>query len=167
MANVKEAQRILATMGLPKAQQGDVAAYTLLALADLGKTTPWNQAKRRSLKIHDILIFIKEKQGKTYAENSRETVRRQVLHQLEQARVVDRNPDEPGLSTNSPRTHYAMRPAAHQAFVAGIARSCAQLLMALICSSIVCESGTVAVSIFAMSSSLTLRPRLKASTAAA
>jgi hypothetical protein len=31
-----------------------------------------------------------------------------VLHQLEQARVVDRNPDEPGLATNSPRTHYAL-----------------------------------------------------------
>ena len=108
MPKVKEAQRILAAMGLPKAQQGDVAAYTLLALADIGKTTPWNQAKRRSLKIHDILVFIKEKHGKTYAENSRETVRRQVLHQLEQARVVDRNPDEPGLATNSPRTHYAL-----------------------------------------------------------
>jgi len=108
MAKVKEAQKILASMGLPKAQQGEVAAYTLLALADLGKTTAWNQAKRRSLKIHDMLIFIKEKHGKIYAENSRETVRRQVLHQLEQARVVDRNPDEPGLATNSPRTHYAL-----------------------------------------------------------
>jgi BsuBI/PstI restriction endonuclease HTH domain len=30
-----------------------------------------------------MLIFIREKHGKTYAENSRETVRRQVLHQLE------------------------------------------------------------------------------------
>lgn len=108
MPKVKEAQRILAAMGLPKAQQGEVAAYTLLALADLGRTTAWNQAKRRSLKIHDMLIFIREKHGKTYAENSRETIRRQVLHQLEQARVVDRNPDEPGLATNSPRTHYAL-----------------------------------------------------------
>lgn len=108
MPKVAEAQKILASLGLPKGQQGDVAAYTLLALADLGKTTPWNEARRRSLKIHDMLVFIKEKHGKTYAENSRETIRRQVLHQLEQARVVDRNPDEPGLATNSPRTHYAL-----------------------------------------------------------
>ena len=35
-------------------------------------------------------------------------VRRQVIHQLEQARVVDRNPDEPDLPTNSPRTHYGL-----------------------------------------------------------
>jgi hypothetical protein len=46
--------------------------------------------------------------GRTYAENTRETVRRQVIHQFEQARIVDRNPDEPGLATNSPRTHYAL-----------------------------------------------------------
>jgi hypothetical protein len=46
--------------------------------------------------------------GRVYAENTRETVRRQVIHQFEQARIVDRNPDEPGLATNSPRTHYAL-----------------------------------------------------------
>ena len=43
-----------------------------------------------------------------YAENTREVVRRQVIHQLEQARVVDRNPDEPDLPTNNPRTHYGL-----------------------------------------------------------
>jgi ATP-dependent DNA helicase DinG len=78
VAKVEEAQKILAALGLPKAQQGEVAAYPLLARADLGKTRPWAEAKRRSLKIHDMLVFIKEKHGKTYAENSRETVRRQV-----------------------------------------------------------------------------------------
>ncbi len=46
--------------------------------------------------------------GREYAENTRETVRRQVIHQLEQARVVDRNPDAPDLPTNSPRTHYGL-----------------------------------------------------------
>ena len=46
--------------------------------------------------------------GRDYAENTRESVRRQVIHQFEQARVVDRNPDEPDLPTNSPRTHYGL-----------------------------------------------------------
>ena len=41
-------------------------------------------------------------------ENTRETVRRQVIHQFEQARIADRNPDNPSLATNSPRTHYAL-----------------------------------------------------------
>jgi len=30
-----------------------------------------------------------------YAANSRETIRRQTIHQFEQARLVDRNPDDP------------------------------------------------------------------------
>ena len=46
--------------------------------------------------------------GRDYAENTREVVRRQVIHQFEQARIVDRNPDEPDLPTNSPRTHYGL-----------------------------------------------------------
>ena len=46
--------------------------------------------------------------GRDYAENTRESVRRQVIHQFEQARIVDRNPDEPDLPTNSPRTHYGI-----------------------------------------------------------
>jgi len=73
---------------------------------------PWSEARRQSLRIHDILTEIKERYGREYAENTRETVRRQVIHQFEQAGVVLRNPDDPSLSTNSPRTHYALSDAA-------------------------------------------------------
>lgn len=33
---------------------------------------------------------------------------RQVIHQFEQARLVDRNPDDPTRPTNSPNTCYAL-----------------------------------------------------------
>lgn len=112
MEKVEEGKEILTALGLPLAQRTSIAAYTLLALADIGEGDHWCDAKRRSLKIHDMLGVIKQRYRKTYAENTRETVRRQVLHQLEQARVVDRNPKEPGLPTNSPRTHYALSTAA-------------------------------------------------------
>lgn len=108
MAKVHEAKAILKALGLPPAQQTDIAAYTLLALADLGPKQPWAAAKRHSIRIHDVLQFTERAFKKTYAENTRETVRRQVIHQFEQARVVDRNADEPSLATNSPRTHYAL-----------------------------------------------------------
>ncbi len=108
MGKVEDGQEILAALGLPPAQQTAIAAYTLLALADVGKRTPWADAKRRSMKIHAIKEWVAEKYRKTYAENTRETFRRQVLHQLVQARVVDINPDAPELATNSPRTHYAL-----------------------------------------------------------
>jgi hypothetical protein len=105
---VEEAQAILKALGLPEAQRARLAAYTLLALADIGKGGDWAKAQRRSIRIHDILQYLKTEHKRIYAENTRETVRRQVLHQFEQARVVDRNPDDPTLPTNSPRTHYAL-----------------------------------------------------------
>lgn len=108
MGKVEEGRAILAALGLPPAQQTTIASYTLLVLANLSEADQWLRAQRRSLKIHDILASMRVAYRKVYAENTRETVRRQVLHQFEQARVVDRNPDAPGLPTNSPRTHYAL-----------------------------------------------------------
>ena len=108
MSKITEAQAVLAALQLPSAQQTEMAALTLLVLAQLDENTPWSDAKRQSLRIHDMLQEMNSRYGRSYAENTRETVRRQVIHQFEQARIVDRNPDEPGLPTNSPRTHYAL-----------------------------------------------------------
>lgn len=108
MSKISEAQSILAALQLPQAQQSEMAALILLVLAQLDQDTPWSDAKRQSLRIHDMLQEMDSRFNKTYAENSRETVRRRVIHQFEQARIVDRNPDEPDLPTNSPRTHYAL-----------------------------------------------------------
>lgn len=112
MAKLTEAKEILKALGLPPAQQTDIAGYTLLALGNLGPKSRWADAQRRSIRIHDVLEYTHEVFRKRYAENTRETVRRQVIHQFEQARVVDRNPDEPRLPTNSPRSHYALSEAA-------------------------------------------------------
>ncbi|NJL54761.1 restriction endonuclease [bacterium] len=108
MSKIIEAQTVLADLQLPPAQQTEIAALTLLVLAQLDENTPWSDAKRQSLRIHDMMQEMNSRFGRVYAENTRETVRRQVIHQFEQARIVDRNPDEPGLATNSPRTHYAL-----------------------------------------------------------
>ncbi len=108
MDKLTEARAILAALGLPTAQQSEMAAFTLLVLAGLSESDGWSSAARRSLRVHDILTEIKTRYGRAYAENTRETVRRQVLHQFEQAGIVLRNPDDPTLATNSPRTHYAL-----------------------------------------------------------
>jgi len=106
---IEEAQEILKALGLPAAQQNEISALTLLALVSLGPSDPWSSATRTKRTVSkDIMAFIAERYGKTYAPNTRETVRRQVLHQFLQARVVDYNPFEPGLPTNSPRAHYAV-----------------------------------------------------------
>lgn len=112
MGKIQEAQEILKTLGLPPAQQNEISALTLLVLAQLSETTPWIEAMPQSLRIHDVLREIKERYGREYAENTRETIRRQVIHQFEQAGLVIRNPNSPGLATNSPRTHYTLSDAA-------------------------------------------------------
>jgi len=108
MATIEEGKEILGVLGLPAAQQNEISSLTLLVLAGMFPKNKWKNAEPRTLRVHDVIIAMKNEWKRKYAENTRETIRRQVLHQLEQARVVDRNPDEPGLPTNSPRTHYRL-----------------------------------------------------------
>lgn len=108
MTKIQEAQEVLQALGLPEKQQNEISALTLLVLAQLSEDTPWEEAQSESLGIHDILVEMKERYDKEYAENTRETVRRQVIHQFIQAGIVVKNPDDPTLPTNSPRTHYAL-----------------------------------------------------------
>lgn len=108
LRRVKQAQEILKSLGLPARQCNEISAITFLALANIGKGDPWDSATAQRLRIHDVLVFAQTKLRKKYAENTRENIRRQVIHQFEQARIVDRNPDDPSLPTNSPRTHYAL-----------------------------------------------------------
>jgi hypothetical protein len=106
MSKTEDAVAIIVALGLPRAQQNERSALTLLALTDLKENTPWQQAKQRLIRIHDIMIFIEKHYKKKYAENTRETIRRQTLHQFEQAGVAERNPDNPSRATNSPNNVY-------------------------------------------------------------
>ncbi len=108
MGKIEQAQEILEALGLPPPQQNEISALTLLVLGQLSEDTFWKNATAHNLRIHDILLEIKSRYGRGYAENTRETIRRQVLHQFEQAGVVIINPDDPTLATNSPKTHYAL-----------------------------------------------------------
>jgi adenine-specific DNA-methyltransferase len=80
----------------------------LLTLAQLSENTPWKNAKSENLRVHDILGEIKQRYGREYAENSRETIRRKVLHQFEQAGIVIRNVDDPERPTNSGLNNYVL-----------------------------------------------------------
>lgn len=113
MTKVEEAQDILKTLGLPSNQQNEISALTLLALCGIGADMSWEKANRRRVTISKgIMLFADKEYGKQYAPNTRETFRRQVLHQFVQARIADYNPFEPDLPTNSPNAHYAVSEAA-------------------------------------------------------
>jgi type II restriction enzyme len=109
LKKIQQAQILLNDLGMPKTQQNDISAFTLLALCNIKKSSKWSNADRQSMTVtKGIMTFIKDNYGKDYAPNTRETFRRQVLHQFVQGRIADYNPDEPDLPTNSPRAHYAI-----------------------------------------------------------
>lgn len=111
MSKIAEAQEILKALGLPTAQQNEMSALTLLALCSIKEDTPWADATRTSQHItKEIMAFVNEnyKADAPYAPNTRETFRRQVLHQFIQAGVANYNPDDPSLPVNSPKAHYAI-----------------------------------------------------------
>ncbi len=109
MLKVVEAQAILNELGLPDAQKNEISGYTLLALCNIKEKDKWSKAYRQSHGVSKgIMSFIAENYRKEYAPNTRETFRRQVLHQFVQAGIADYNPDIPDLPVNSPRAHYAI-----------------------------------------------------------
>jgi len=113
LAEVKEAREILEALGMPPAQHNQMAGLTLIALCGLTPCALWSAATRRPCTVtKGIMDYLSEHYDSDYAPNTRETFRRQVLHQFVQAGIADHNPFEPGLPTNSPRAHYAASEAA-------------------------------------------------------
>lgn len=90
-SQINEAKAILAELGFPKAQQNDRSALCLLALLDLTPDKSWQQAQ-------SLLIGI--------TPNTRETFRRQTMHQFVQSGLVLYNPDHPDRAVNSPKAVY-------------------------------------------------------------
>lgn len=97
-------QHLLASLGVPAKQQSELCAYTILAMAHLCKRTAWINATAEWTRIHEIIEFISESYGRTYAENSRETIRKQAIHHFRTAAFIEDN----GLATNSPNYRYRL-----------------------------------------------------------
>ncbi len=113
VASVEEAKEILKALGMPPAQHNEMSGLTLLALCGMTATKPWSEATRKRCTVtKGIMDYVREQYGADYAPNTRETFRRQVLHQFCQRKIADYNPFEPSLPTNSPRAHYAISEAA-------------------------------------------------------
>lgn len=109
MNKIAEALDILKQFNVPKKQQNERSALALLALLSLKEKDSWKDSDKTLIRIHDIMQFIKEHYGREYAENSRETFRRQTLHQFEkEVGIVERNEDDASRPTNSPNTTWSV-----------------------------------------------------------
>ncbi len=103
-----QAQEILKALGLPKQQYNNRSAWVFLALAHIRPKDEWKDAKAPLSPTVDIMQFIRKYYDQNYKPNTRETIRRQTLHQFEQARIVDRNRDNPSRATNSKNNNYSL-----------------------------------------------------------
>lgn len=108
---IDNALQILADLGLPPAQRNERSALTLLALVDLQPNGDWSSLKAPLMGVTPIMDWIARHYGKKYAPNTRETIRRQTLHQFVDANIALYNPDEPLRSVNSPKAVYQISPA--------------------------------------------------------
>ena len=103
---IQEALEILKLIGLPRAQQNERSALTLLSLLDLKPSDTWKDAINPLRGITPMMDFFAEHYGKAYKPNTRETVRRQTVHQFLAAGIIVENPDEPDRPINSPKVVY-------------------------------------------------------------
>ncbi len=118
MSNPKiaNARLVLEQLGLPRGQLNDRSALTLLALLQLEPTANWEDCKQPLLGVTPIMDWISKHYGLKYAPNTRETIRRQTLHQFLEAAIVTYNPDNPSRAVNSPRAVYQISTRALKVF---------------------------------------------------
>ena len=104
MSKIDEAKQILNALQVPEQQQNAMCCYVLLAMAGLSKENSWQDATNEWIRIHDVIAFANNNYGTTYAENSRETFRKQAMHHFRNAAFIEDN----GKATNSPNYRYRL-----------------------------------------------------------
>lgn len=103
---IDEALDVLAALGVPREQQNVRSALTLLALLGMTPRAKWAAAQAPLLGITEMMDRFRQDFGKDYAPNTRETVRRQTVHQFVQMGMVVANPDDASRPVNSPDNRY-------------------------------------------------------------
>lgn len=102
MSKLDDAKKLLKEIGMPVQQQTDIAGYTLLTLAGQKENTKWSQSTNEWIRIHDVLQETSNEYGKDYAENTREAIRKQCMHQFREGAIIEDN----GKATNSSNYRY-------------------------------------------------------------
>lgn len=106
---MSEAVDILNSLGLKIGPKNKVAPLTLLALCQIKPEDSWENASRESLIISKhIMPFAEKHYGIEYKANSRESFRKDALHEFVGNNIAELNPDDPSLAPTSSKTHYAI-----------------------------------------------------------
>jgi len=105
---LESAEIILKKLQLPKAQQNERSQRVLLSLANIRPADNWSEASAPLITTREIMNFIETQYNHAYAANSRESIRKETLHQFEQAGLVVRNRDDFTRATNSSKNNYSL-----------------------------------------------------------
>ncbi|MDO9390572.1 MAG: BsuBI/PstI family type II restriction endonuclease [bacterium] len=110
ISNISASLKVLSSLGLPRAQQNERSALCLLALLNLSPGKKWVEAENPLIGITPIMDWARSHYGKKYKPNTRETFRRQTIHQFVAAGIALYNPDDASRSVNSPKAVYQIAP---------------------------------------------------------
>jgi adenine-specific DNA-methyltransferase len=109
-----EALSILRALEFPREQINERSALTLLSLLDMTPDKKWSEAGNPLMGITPMMNFFRDHYGKQYKSNTRETVRRQTIHQFVDACLAVANPDKKDRPINSPQYVYQMDASARE-----------------------------------------------------
>lgn len=106
----EEARRLLKLFEFDEKRTNDMAARTLLSLLNLREGDTWDQATNNRIGVRGLMDWMRNNLDFPIAENSRETIRREVLHQFVAAAFCEHNDDDPNRATNSSKNVYRVSP---------------------------------------------------------
>lgn len=110
MTMIEEAKNLLKLFEFDEKRTNDMAARTLLSLLNLREGDTWDKATNNRIGVRGLMDWMRNNFDYPIAENSRETVRREVLHQFVAAAFCEHNDDDPDRATNSPKNVYRVSP---------------------------------------------------------
>lgn len=116
MGKLEEAKVVLKAIGMPTQQQNDRGAYTLLSLLGLKETDDWSKSQNSPIGITEMMHFMGINYNKIYKPNSRETIRKETVHQFCDGAIAERNIDNNERATNSPNYRYRITTEALELF---------------------------------------------------
>lgn len=111
-AQVASARRALTLLNLDSERTNERSALVLLALLCLAPGHDWIHASNPRLRTVEIMDWLRQEYDRDYKPNTRETIRRQTLHQFVDAGLVALNPDDHTRPINSPKNCYQIVPRA-------------------------------------------------------
>lgn len=111
---LQDADQFLNDLGFNNLKSKERSCRTLLALAELTYETNPADATRNMHTVRSLMDWLRNHLDDDIAENSRETIRRQILKFFVSGGLCYWNEDEPARSTNSSKSNYSLTEEAHR-----------------------------------------------------